>query len=76
MRIKAAGCIALETPLMWGDEALMYPPFISCTLILLQVGASLSGAYGRRRFSEFPTKAAKEPTPPQPATEAEEIPLF
>ena len=25
---------------------------------------------------EFPTKAAKEPTPPQPATEAEEIPLF
>ena len=27
-------------------------------------------------LSEFPTKAAKEPTPPQPATEAEEIPLF
>ena len=26
-------------------------------------------------LSEFPTKAAKEPTPPQPATEAEEIPL-
>ena len=27
-------------------------------------------------LSEFPTKAAKEPTNPQPATEAEEIPLF
>ena len=27
-------------------------------------------------LSQFPTKAAKEPTPPQPATEAEEIPLF
>ena len=27
-------------------------------------------------LSEFPTKAAKEPAPPQPATEAEEIPLF
>ena len=27
-------------------------------------------------ISQFPTKAAKEPTPPQPATEAEEIPLF
>ena len=27
-------------------------------------------------LSEFPTKAAKEPTPPQPATEEEEIPLF
>ena len=27
-------------------------------------------------LSEFPTKAAKEPTPPQPATEAEEIPQF
>ena len=27
-------------------------------------------------LNEFPTKAAKEPTPPQPATEAEEIPLF
>ena len=26
-------------------------------------------------LSQFPTKAAKEPTPPQPATEAEEIPL-
>ena len=27
-------------------------------------------------LSEFPTKAAKEPAPPQPATEADEIPLF
>ena len=27
-------------------------------------------------LSQFPTKAAKEPTPPQPVTEAEEIPLF
>ena len=28
-------------------------------------------------LSQFPTKAAKEPaSPPQPATEAEEIPLF
>ena len=27
-------------------------------------------------LSEFTTKAAKEPTPPQTATEAEEIPLF
>ena len=27
-------------------------------------------------LSEFPTKAAKEPASPQPATEAEEIPLF
>ena len=27
-------------------------------------------------LSEFPTKAAKEPTNPQPATEVEEIPLF
>ena len=27
-------------------------------------------------LSQFPTKAAKEPTPPQPTTEAEEIPLF
>ena len=27
-------------------------------------------------LSEFPTKAAKEPAPPQPAAEAEEIPLF
>ena len=27
-------------------------------------------------LSQFPTKAAKEPTPPQPATEAEEISLF
>ena len=27
-------------------------------------------------LSQFPAKAAKEPTPPQPATEAEEIPLF
>ena len=27
-------------------------------------------------LSQFPTKAAKEPTPPQTATEAEEIPLF
>ena len=27
-------------------------------------------------LSQFPTKAAKEPTPLQPATEAEEIPLF
>ena len=27
-------------------------------------------------LSQFPTKAAKEPTPPQPATEAEEIPLL
>ena len=27
-------------------------------------------------LSEFPTKAAKEPANPQPATEAEEIPLF
>ena len=27
-------------------------------------------------LSQFPTKAAKEPTPPQPATEAEETPLF
>ena len=27
-------------------------------------------------LSQFPTKAAKEPTPPQPAKEAEEIPLF
>ena len=26
-------------------------------------------------LSQVPTKAAKEPTPPQPATEAEEIPL-
>ena len=27
-------------------------------------------------LSQFPTKAAKEPAPPQTATEAEEIPLF
>ena len=27
-------------------------------------------------LSQFPTTAAKEPTPPQPAKEAEEIPLF
>ena len=27
-------------------------------------------------LSQFPTKAAKEPASPQPATEAEEIPLF
>ena len=30
MRIKAAGYIALVAPLGWGDEALMYPPFIFC----------------------------------------------
>ena len=27
-------------------------------------------------LSQFPTKAAKEPANPKPATEAEEIPLF
>ena len=27
-------------------------------------------------LSQFPTKAAKEPAPPQTVTEAEEIPLF
>ena len=61
MRIKAAGYIALVAPLGWGDEALMYPPFISCTFILLQVGASLPGAYVSFRFSALSGKDSKWP---------------